>query len=77
MNEKLLLQKLRSLSDEERHQVACLIRHLLDNYRLRPVFFALRAALLAFFILAHLPAHPMSMPAALGGGMAIALITYS
>ncbi len=71
-----MLMKLRSLTDDERHQVVCRIRRLLTNYRLRPVLFSLRASLLAFIILAHLPAHPMSMSIALGGGISIALLTY-
>jgi hypothetical protein len=74
MNEKLLLQKLRSLTDEERHQVACLIRRLLTQYRLRPVFFSLRAAAITFFILANMPTHAMSIFIAMGGGLSVALL---
>jgi hypothetical protein len=39
-------------------------------------FFAIRAALFMFALLFVLPHHPMSMPTALGGGLAFALITY-
>ena len=70
------LMKLRSLTDDERHLVICRIHQLLTNYRLRPVIFSLRASVLTFIILAHLPAHPMSISIALGGGISIALLTY-
>ncbi len=49
------------------------------NIRKRmPRFFwiALRASLLSFVILAFMPFHPIAIPTAFGGGIAIALITY-
>ena len=64
------------LTINDRHSWLRLARHLRENYRLRPVYFSLRASLLSFFILAFLPIHPMSIFIALGGGIALALITY-
>ena len=41
-----------------------------------PVAFALRATFSMFALLTFLPAHPMSMPTAAGGGLAFALLTH-
>lgn len=71
-----LLHQLRSLDEAERIQVAGLVRRLRANYRLRPVFFSLRASLAAFLILAVLPAHPMSLFIAFGGGLSISLLIH-
>lgn len=40
-----------------------------------PVVFALRAAMCMFALLFILPQHPMSIPTAVGSGVALALIT--
>lgn len=41
-----------------------------------PIAFALRAAFAVFTMLLFLPADPMSIPTAVGGGLAFALITH-
>lgn len=41
-----------------------------------PVVFALRAAFAMFALLSFLPVHPISMPTAVGGGLAFALLTH-
>jgi hypothetical protein len=42
----------------------------------KPVLFALRTALGMFTLFTILPIHPMSVPTAIGGGLAFALITH-
>jgi hypothetical protein len=41
-----------------------------------PVIFAVRASFAIFALLLIMPYHPMSIPTAVGGGLAFALITH-
>jgi len=45
-------------------------------YTPRPVAFALRATAFMFALLFIMPAHPIAIPAVIGGGLAFALLIY-